>query len=815
VPVIEYEELEFENGYIYRSCKVPFIGQGLTLVRGLNLDDDNFLGAGKSSIFEVFSQVQYGKGGKVDFRLGDHRVDLVNSFSDEGFRASLKLRIDGHPYEIIQYRNHSHYKNKYMVMDRETGEDVFPRDIRVRRSPFKWVRTQFTRMDETSFFNLVYLAQEANNVMIHGRESERRKRLTVMFNLDIYDELQQSVKKTIDLHTTTIADMERIEDELEDVNANLYTFSDIEEVKEELDVARANLKQTQATVNEEMAEYKGLVDIKAQVETRRDLIKEVRELFASVSFADVIDKPQDITDDYVEELRRKSENTHASYVEKKHALERLRRRSVVKEQLKKISAREYSVVQKELSTVKSQIKELQHTELPQAEERVELESDIQRIGKPNTDLSVLEEEYQQSIRSMARLENEIDALNSQVSTAVCPTCHRPYDDMDDATIRDKKEELSGLRDQLEETVQYKNNVSKKMKHCKRYSELRKRLNNIATTRSPSEIQDEINRFTVRERNLMAELEEAQRKIRLDAQLIELPQEREDVLYEEVARLQKLSHILQRRYEAAHGIMERAPKILSLPKGNIEDMRRRLAELEKRLRRASNFISDATDKVNHLSDRVDEYRKLQHRKSKLKKSLEEQEAILQEVACLKALKKAFEPKGLKQDRFQAILRDASQRTVPLYSSLLWPKGTISLGLSEKEGSLHFELTRKRSGVITASSQLSGGEKHKSGLAFLFGMRDLKELYTGSRTNVLIVDEPFGGLDPQGTESLLSILEMLKSRFDSIFVISHRPEVIEHPAWDNIWWAIRENDNATLWRKRPPERYLRLAAELLRR
>ena len=812
--VIEYESLNFENGYIYRSCEIPFLKQGLVLVRGLNLDDGGFLGAGKSSVFEVFSQIQFGKGGKRDFRMGDHKAELVNSFTNEGYRATLRLRVDGHPFEMTQYRNHPEFKNRYIVIDRETGADVFPRDITVRRSPFKWVREKFLRMDETSFFNLVYLAQETNNVMIHGRESERRKRLTAMFNLDIYDELQKATKRTLSMHVTTISDMERISDELQEVRAHLAQYKNMKQLESDLDAARAELQGIQATVDEQMAEYRSLVKLKGRTEQRRDLIHEVRRLFESVGFGSDISQPQDITEDYVAELKQKHDNTRSEYVTKKNSLERLRRRAVVREQLKKITARNLDVVQNELSTVKGKLRDLQHTELPQAEERVEIESDMQKIGKPTTSISTLEDEFQQAVRDASRLENQIDTLSSQVSKAVCPTCHRPMQDFSAAELAEKQDELTAKRGQLEDTIQYRNNTKRKLTLARKYGELVRRLKTLRTDRSPSEVQADINKLVVRERNLMTELESAQRRIRLEGQLEDMPDEREDVLFEEVARLEKLSGILQRRHSAAAGILERIPKIIRLPKSNIEELSVRIDILATQLKKASKIISTASDQVTKLSGRLDRYRQLRNRKAQLQKSLDDREAILQEVSCLKALKKAFEPKGLKQDRFKSILHDASERTVPMYSNLLWPNGDIALGLAEKEGSLHFELTRKKSKVITSSSLLSGGERRKSGLAFLFGMRDLKELYTGSRTNVLIVDEPFGDLDPQGTESLISIFSVLKERFDSIFVISHRPEVMEHPVWDQTWWAIRENDNAKMWRTQPPAKYLRMAAELVK-
>jgi DNA repair exonuclease SbcCD ATPase subunit len=95
-----------------------------------------------------------------------------------------------------------------------------------------------------------------------------------------------------------------------------------------------------------------------------------------------------------------------------------------------------------------------------------------------------------------------------------------------------------------------------------------------------------------------------------------------------------------------------------------------------------------------------------------------------------------------------------------------------------------------------------------------MRDLKELYTDTKVNVLIVDEPFGNLDPLGRDSLLRIFVALKQRFGSVFVISHRPEVLDSDVWDKIFWVVRENNEAKLYLEDPPEKYLDLAQKFKR-
>jgi hypothetical protein len=103
MPVIRLKSLEFFNGFAYKHCKISLDQQGLVLVRGLNCDEGGFLGAGKTSIFEVGSQLLTGRTGKHQ-RGGDRvSVDgLVNKLVGKDFSAFLTLSADDHPYEISQ-----------------------------------------------------------------------------------------------------------------------------------------------------------------------------------------------------------------------------------------------------------------------------------------------------------------------------------------------------------------------------------------------------------------------------------------------------------------------------------------------------------------------------------------------------------------------------------------------------------------------------------------------------------------------------------------------------------------------------------------
>jgi hypothetical protein len=54
-------------------------------------------------------------------------------------------------------------------------------------------------------------------------------------------------------------------------------------------------------------------------------------------------------------------------------------------------------------------------------------------------------------------------------------------------------------------------------------------------------------------------------------------------------------------------------------------------------------------------------------------------------------------------------------------------------------------------------------------------------------------------------------MLRAKFGSVFVISHRPEVLSDPVWDQIWWTVREDNESVLYHEGLPSRYHRIAEQ----
>ena len=136
-------------------------------MRGLNLDDGGFLGVGKSSLFNGVSRIQFGKSGKED-KVDEIIFDKVGKELEE----VLRFRKDGHPYELCQYRKHSLYGNRVELIDMKTGDDILPDEA--RKHPHAYIRDEFLGVDESTFFNVVYLTQDFSHELLHQIPPRRR-----------------------------------------------------------------------------------------------------------------------------------------------------------------------------------------------------------------------------------------------------------------------------------------------------------------------------------------------------------------------------------------------------------------------------------------------------------------------------------------------------------------------------------------------------------------------------------------------------------------------------------------------------------------
>lgn len=93
-----------------------------------------------------------------------------------------------------------------------------------------------------------------------------------------------------------------------------------------------------------------------------------------------------------------------------------------------------------------------------------------------------------------------------------------------------------------------------------------------------------------------------------------------------------------------------------------------------------------------------------------------------------------------------------------------------------------------------SLFSGGEKKRLDIAIILGIQDLIATRNNRNINVAFLDEVFDALDVTGVESIIQVLQELMKERESIFVITHNPELKSF--FSNVITVIKENGISSL-------------------
>jgi DNA repair exonuclease SbcCD ATPase subunit len=805
VPEIIYKNLSAKNAYSYRELDVPLDKQGLVLVRGLNLDDGGFLGAGKTSIFEVFSLLQMGSGGKSTV-IGD----VVNQYVGKDMEAYLDLQVDGSDYQIQQHYNHNRFGNSTRVVDPNTKRSILPSNN--SRHAHKYIRENILKMGSTSFFHLTYLAQRMTNILLTGTDAQRKHKIVEMFDLDVYDDLYKAVSVELKRLEADLQSVEGLERELLELHSVIEESPSLEGLKSLFHEKKKQKNECRSVLDATIEELQEKQKVLSEARNRKARLQEIKDIWSTAEELKMeLESPKKCTEKYIKRVGSDLQTQQKQLATLRSNLKRLEKKEILEKQLRKMEKIDltFDDLNTELTEVKSRLSYLLNTEQVQAERRQEIVQEIRKLDIPeDMDLTTQQEELESLLTEKANLTAKISRLTSQLDKDVCPTCNRPFD-ISQEKIGELQSTLRKARSKLKKSSSQVHILTAATKTLQKYNELKSKLEEIPTKRKLKAIQVEIEKLYSEERDVATRIEYVQRRKSLVQQLEEMPAGSVVSTRRGIQKKKLKAERMSIKLDNAKAILRARTELKTFTKASVKEVSSKIKVLENRVSEYTDELTQAAQEVAEAKIQHNEILTTRKRYNKVQKALQKAQDILDHYECYKALKVAFGQKGLKHDRLHAILCDATERTVPIYTSLLWPNKNVTLELEPGDNSIRFQLLRQGSNVGTSSRAISGGESHKSGLAFLFGLRDLKEVYTQSSGNVLILDEPFSHLDPQGKEALIQVLKVLSQRFSSIFVVSHLPEVIEHEAWSQVWWAIREDNESKLYRKPPPARYIKYA------
>lgn len=83
------------------------------------------------------------------------------------------------------------------------------------------------------------------------------------------------------------------------------------------------------------------------------------------------------------------------------------------------------------------------------------------------------------------------------------------------------------------------------------------------------------------------------------------------------------------------------------------------------------------------------------------------------------------------------------------------------------------------------QFSGGEKRRLNLAVLFALNSLIKANVSTKINIMFLDEVLSShLDEKGISTVLELLEELKDKKNSVYLIDHKENFKDYPSFENI-------------------------------
>ena len=116
------------------------------------------------------------------------------------------------------------------------------------------------------------------------------------------------------------------------------------------------------------------------------------------------------------------------------------------------------------------------------------------------------------------------------------------------------------------------------------------------------------------------------------------------------------------------------------------------------------------------------------------------------------------------------------------------------LKSKEVRDKFEISAINSDGAEVYKGNSGGEKRRIDLCIMLALHSLVEERMENEISFLFFDEVFDNLDTTGSETVMELLEELSSKKESVFVVTHNPEL--KPYFQNRIKVVKEDGITTL-------------------
>jgi DNA repair exonuclease SbcCD ATPase subunit len=267
--------------------------------------------------------------------------------------------------------------------------------------------------------------------------------------------------------------------------------------------------------------------------------------------------------------------------------------------------------------------------------------------------------------------------------------------------------------------------------------------------------------------------------RLEKAQIALEELKKEDLPSKVSKLEKLKTLratLQNDIDRLKVIKDRKEYDLSVAMPKLENAKRRLIELEEALKNEENVevvaLRNALDEVQQIIKRIDgeklmlasEVGRITSDLLKLEDERKRRQELLQLMKAHELIAQAFSRHGIPSLIIASQLPLINAEVAKILNGIV--NFTVELAHDDDSDSMEIYLDYGDSKRVIELG--SGMEKTIASIAIRVALINISAL---PKTDMFIIDESFGALDPAGVEACNRLLISLKRYFKTIIVITH--------------------------------------------
>lgn len=435
-------KLKLRNFMAYREAMLDFQGIHLAALTGQN-------GAGKSSLLDAMTWSIWGK---ARARQDDELIRLGQSEMEVEFTFTLNDNV----YRIIRKRDagkRGRTSLNFHVEDAGGWRTLTETSLRATEKKI----SQIMRLDYDTFINSAFLLQGRADEFTTKRPAERKKILSDILGLDIYDIYVERAKKRADEkgreEAIIVAEIDRIDQELArepeyrtELALAEKEAAELNTTLQTVEAEMLRLRDQHRTLNDKQRQLDDLRDRLAKTETDlTDLAEAITEAETSITDCQAIlarradieaglTQLQQAREAVKDWERRLQESVKLS--DRKYELDRAFQaaQAAVEADLREVTTT-INLLSPKVVAIKSQRSELVKVQMDlDVLQKLEIEQEKQRqsLAELGPEEARLEEQNKQLKREMDEIKANLNRLEEAEST--CPICKRPLEELHRAEV---------------------------------------------------------------------------------------------------------------------------------------------------------------------------------------------------------------------------------------------------------------------------------------------------------------------------------------------------------------------------------------------